>query len=842
MFFQVLGPLTVTGPAGQLDVAGERRRLLLLRLLLDKNQSVSADELVDALWGEHASNGAHQTLRSHIAALRKSLGSDRIVTSAPGYGIVAGDEEFDCALFDTETAAGQEQFAAGRADLARVTLGHTLARWRGPAFQEAQYQPWARVRLAYLSGQRLVAARTSARAALVVGAPAEAAREAESHLVDNPYDENLWETAILGHYRSGGQGPALQSYQQARIALRDDLGLDPSPRLRDLERAILAHDENVLLDRYRDHSTATSREHVSTSVPNPSPGRLPARLAAVPGPVVGRTEPIRLVNQLVTEAHDGGTAIVLVGGDAGVGKSTVIALAARRAHAAGAAVFHGRCDPDLQGPYLPFTEALATVTEWNATQHLQRELGHLAPYLGPIAPHWAGTPTPGVPPHQDVGYTHAAVAALLGTLARTRPVTIVLDDIHWADSATVLLLRYLARYANLPRVTVLLTYRLGELGDLVADLIADLATEAHVHRIELFGLSRAEVAELVAQIRPGQNVDNLDWLMDETAGNPFFIKELLASGVREGSVPRTIAEVVLRRIHTLGPDMHTTLSAAAVLGREFDSELLLEVSAVGEAGLDALDRARRAGVLIALEGTDRYRFAHALVRSAVAAQVVPSKRRMLHRRIALAIESRPSPTGEERCYELAAHWLAADSSGHTRRAVRAMLAAGNQALAALAPPEATAWFESALESLRRAGVGDRAETSELRVGGGVEENDDAREKLAEFQLDALIGLGAGLQLGGDQRAPPPCCGQPGSPRRAAITRVSSRRRSPTAAPTTAAFPPATIPIGCRCSTRCSPRSMTATSPRVPRQAHSSRPNSSMARPTDETRSATRPSR
>lgn len=753
MFFQVLGPLAVTAPAGELGVAGGRRRLLLLRLLLDTNQPVSADELVDGLWGEHASAGAHQTLRSHIASLRKVLGPDRIVTAPPGYRIVVADEELDCALFDEETTAGQRDLAAGRPELARLTLGRALARWRGPAFQEAQDQAWVRGRLAYLAGQRLAAARTCARAALEVGAPADAAREAESHLVDNPYDETLWETAILGHYRSAGQGPALRCYRQARTALRDGLGLDTSPRLRDLERAILAQDESVLLDRIIDHGAATPLG--APSIPQAAPVEvgLPVRLASTPGPVVGRTEPIRLLDRLLADARGGAAVMVLVGGDAGIGKSTLIALAARRAHAAGAAVFHGHCDPDLQAPYLPFTEALASAAEWTAPDYLQAELGHLAPYLDPIAPHLAKTTSWGVLPHQDVGYTHAAVAALLGTLAQTRPVILVLDDIQWADSATVLLLRYLARYASISRVTVLLAYRLGESGGLLADLITDVATEPHVHSIELSGLTSTDVAELVARIRPTEGVDNVDWLMDQTAGNPLFIKEVLASGAQEGSVPRTVTEVVLRRIRTLGPDVSATLSAAAVIGREFDSELLLEVSTVGEAGLDALDHARRAGVLVALPESGRYRFAHALVRSAVADQVAPSKARMMHRRIALAIESRPGRRGDGHRYEVAAHWLAADCSGHTERAVRALLAAGNQALSALAPPEAAGWFDAALETLWRAGVGDDLDDTES-MGGDAVEDDASATALADFRLDALIGLGAARQLGGDQRARP----------------------------------------------------------------------------------------
>ena len=231
MEFRLLGPLEAVDDAGEVvALGGKRPRTLLAMLLLHPNEAVSTDRLIDAVWGEAAPTRAQATLQVHVHALRKALGADRIVTREPGYLVRVGPGELDVARFDDLVAAGSYREAD--------------ALWRGRALADLGYEAFAQSEVTRLEERRLAAIEARIEADLDAGRHRELVAELEALVSAHPAREALQAQRILALYRSGRQTDALEAYRVARSAL-DELGLDPSPDLKALERRILEHDPSL---------------------------------------------------------------------------------------------------------------------------------------------------------------------------------------------------------------------------------------------------------------------------------------------------------------------------------------------------------------------------------------------------------------------------------------------------------------------------------------------------------------------------------------------------------------------------------------------------------------------
>jgi hypothetical protein len=334
------------------------------------------------------------------------------------------------------------------------------------------------------------------------------------------------------------------------------------------------------------------------------------------------------------------------------------------------------------------------------------------------------------------------VRAWLVELSRQQPVVLVLDDLHWASKPVLLLLRHVLRAAVAEgkgvRLLVLGTYRDTELGrnHALAGVMADVRRLPGVEQLAMAGLSAVEVAELLSQAA-GHELDDdgrrlAESLHAETEGNPFFVGEVLRHLAETGmvrrqderrvvarggsvAVPEGVRDVVGRRLGRLSAQTNQMLSVAAVLGRDFDVELLAALRDVPEDSLlDALDEAVWAG-LVQETGADRYRFAHVLVRATLVAELSVTRRRRLHRRVGEALEKlRPDDVAA-----LAYHFSQAGPDGEgMSRAVRYGLAAAEQALQARALGDAEARFHQVLGLL-----------------------DDPAAREAPARIAALCGLG-----------------------------------------------------------------------------------------------------
>lgn len=497
---------------------------------------------------------------------------------------------------------------------------------------------------------------------------------------------------------------------------------------------------------------------------------LPGRLRELPASgYVGRVaERVRLT-ELWGEACGGSLRLALIGGEAGVGKTRLSTHLALQAHGEGATVLYGRCDEDLGVPYQPWAQALGHFVD-EAPQpvldaHVERhggDLGRLIPALGDRVPELASPRESD--PETERYLLYAAVAGLLEGAGELQALLLILDDLQWADGPTLSLLRHVVTSGTSMRVMVVGTYRDSDLSreHPLTELLADLHREQGIERLKLTGLQAHDVLALM-EAAAGHEMDGdgralAQEITRETAGNPFFAGELLRHLAESGvtvqedgghwhlvgdvaqlGLPQSVREVVGRRVERLGSDARTALSAAAVIGRDFEIDLLLPVLELPEARLlDLLEEAVAASLLNeSRERAGRFTFTHALVAHTLYEDLGRTRRARLHRQVAEALEEQCGDEPGERLGELAAHWAAAVvSTTDTAKALHYAQRAAERALEQLAPDEAVRWYRQALQLYDQALSGDRSERCELLIGLGEAQRQTGNPEFRQTLLDA----------------------------------------------------------------------------------------------------------
>jgi class 3 adenylate cyclase/tetratricopeptide (TPR) repeat protein len=424
----------------------------------------------------------------------------------------------------------------------------------------------------------------------------------------------------------------------------------------------------------------------------------PAVVGTETGAFVGREDARARLDAHWRDVLEGQRRVVLLAGEPGIGKTRLAAEFSRAAHDDGAAVLAGRCYEEMLTPHQPFVEALRHYVAGCPPAELtiqvaprRRELAALVPELE--APGTAAQPRGGA--EQDRFRLFEAVAALLSEVALTRPAILVLDDLHWADEASLLLLRHVVRATENSPLLVLGTYRKTELaprGDLAVTL-AELRRARALYEVKLEGLLERDVAALIRD-QSGEAVPEpfTRQVAERTAGNPFFIEELLRhvespAELAELAVPDSVKDLLLRRLARLGDGSRRALGVAAVAGREFELSVLERVLEVGSEELvDLLDGAVQGQVLAEEAGAiGRYRFAHPLIRETIYGDISVTRRALLHRRLGEAVESLYEDRLAEYARALAHHFHAA---GDARKAFEYHRQAADQAERGMAPETA----------------------------------------------------------------------------------------------------------------------------------------------------------
>ena len=242
MEFRILGPLEASAGGRELSLGGPKPRALLALLLLHSNEIVPADRLIDELWGEDSPDDAAAALRVNISRLRKALPDDVLATKSPGYVLGIEPEAVDLHRFERLVDDGRRLMGSGLAADASQRLRDALSLWRGPALADFAYESFAQAAIARLEEIRVTAVELRIEADLALGRDDALVGELEALVAEHPLRERLRTYLMTALYRSGRQAEALKVYQDARRALVDTLGIEPSTALRDLERAILRHD------------------------------------------------------------------------------------------------------------------------------------------------------------------------------------------------------------------------------------------------------------------------------------------------------------------------------------------------------------------------------------------------------------------------------------------------------------------------------------------------------------------------------------------------------------------------------------------------------------------------
>ena len=743
MKIRILGPLEVERD-GHHVALGPKQQTLLAILLVNRGEPVSAERIIDSLYGGQPPSTASKTLQVHVSRLRKALGDGgRVHTSAGGYLIVLERDELDIERFEVLAHRGREALAQGDAPLASESLGEALLLWRGPPLADFTYADFAQAEISRLEELRLGALEDRIEADLASGRHAAPVGELEALVREHPLRERLRGQLMLALYRSGRQADALEAYQDARRVLVDELGIDPSKSLRDLQQAILRQDSS--LDGPGDTVGATELEIQA-------------------GTFVGREAELATLHSGLQSALAGHGRVFLVSGEPGIGKSRLAEELARTARARGARVLVGRAWEAGGAPaYWPWVQSLRSLVSEVGDGDLRASLtiggAELASLLPEVRERFPDLESPLENDPEAARFRlFEAVSSLLRHAAQSQPILLVLDDLHAADDPSLLMLRFVARELADAHVLVLAAYRDVDPTPThpLTVAVTELFREPLTQHLSLTGLQKRDVARFIELISGEVPTEELAATIHaETEGNPLFAGEIVrllaseggleAADTRQMTIPQTVRDVIARRLGHLSHECHRTLVLASILGREFRVDALSRVAELPEGDLvDVLDEAIVARVLADSPGVaGQLRFAHVLIRDTLYDGLTTIRRIGLHRRAMHALEQLYGPDPGANLAELAYHAVA---GGELAEAMTYARRAGDRALALLAYEEATRLYRTALDALELDSQSEPAVKCDLllALGDTLSKGGDASEARETFMVAAYVARESGL--------------------------------------------------------------------------------------------------
>ncbi|WP_105968827.1 BTAD domain-containing putative transcriptional regulator [Streptomyces geranii] len=720
MAFGLLGGVEARVRGRLLDLGHARQRSVLAVLLVEAGRSVPVGELVDRVWADTSPRQARDTLYGYVSRLRRALadvdGAD-IVRRSGGYVLGVERATVDLHRFHDLVAGAR---AAGEDDRAAALFDQALGLWRGEALAGLD-TPWINALRTTLDQERLAAELDRTDIQLRRGQHTELlaglARRAEAH----PLDERLAGQLLLALYRCGRPADALHGYERLRQRLAAELGCDPSPPLRRLHQRLL---------------TADSALDLPAAGPAPVRAAVPVAVAArhgrTAGRLVGRTAELALAERSVDDAAAGTPGVLELAGEPGIGKTRLLGEVGELARRRGLTVLTGRCAEWDQAPYGVFVDALD-----DHLGALDESSGLPLGLLGAVFPALSAWCAEGPKPvTAERHWFHRSVRALLETLGGPGGLLLGLDDLHWADAATVELVDHLVRHPPRTPLLLVLAHRPRQAPPRLLAALSRSGDEGRSARIEIQPLSRAECAELCGAATGDERFERLDFdrLYEESAGNPFYL-EALARGTGTAAplapaepapapdgLPESVRAVLQQELDGLSATARATAGAAAVLGDTFDVDMAAAVARLPDSrALAALDELTDRDLVRRLEVTRRFRFRHPLVRAAVYQGLGAGWRIEAHGRAADSLAARGASV-----IARASHVQRSAREGDTEAVC--LLAQAALQILTLAPVTSASWTGEA-----------------LRLLGG---DHPARPELLLQQADAL-GLAGRLQDGRD---------------------------------------------------------------------------------------------
>jgi DNA-binding SARP family transcriptional activator len=721
-------------PGPLLALPTRKSQALLAYLALPLGRAHPRDALAALLWGGLRQESARAGLRQALFFIRKALGDPDGALRHEGdtLALAPAAVDADTAMFERLVLAGTPDALAQAAALYR---GDLLS---GFALDEAPFEEWLvreRERLRELAVEALARLLAQQRAG---GGKAEDALHTALQLLGlDPLQEPVHRTLMRLYADGGRRGAALRQYQQCVAVLQRELGIEPETETKVLYQEIL---------RRRDERRVADEALASRRSPHVAESRTSG--AGDETELIGRATEMGELQTALGRATGGAGRVVVVLGDAGIGKSRLVIELAADATRSGVTVLFGRSYESEQIlPFGPWVDALRAGHVADDLALLER-LGPLRSELARLLPEIGGGPPAGA---TEVGPVFESMTQLIGQLARTGPVLVVLEDLHWADEMSARLLTFVGRrLANWP-VLLMATAREDEMARAATlQRAMDDLGDHGLTTLSLRPLSRPDTHTLVRTLARNADESWLDrvgehaWQASE--GNPFVVVETVRAHAQGATLdqgrglglPERVRDMVGRRLERLSERAQILAAVASVIGREFEFPLLARAATLGEEeAAAALEELVRGRVLHGLG--ERFDFTHDRIRKVAHDRILAPRRKLLHRRVAEAIEATYAEELERHALALGLHYREAEiwdpAASYLGRAGRA-------AEQRAANDEAVACFDAALECLTRLPEG--RERSE-RVIDALFDQEGALMQLGQFQR-GLKGLREGEAL------------------------------------------------------------------------------------------------
>ena len=707
---------------------GRQGRLLFAFLVLNRRRPVRRDELVEALWADEGlPGGGEGLLAPPLSRLRKALGPGKLEGRSDlelnlGEGAWIDWEAAEEAIRksrDFESREHHREAFDEAVEAAGILSGGLL-----PGLESGWIDDYRNE----LEDLRLQALELIARAGSHLGDAerARGERAARQAVEAAPFRESARTSLIEVMEAQGNIAEALRAYEDFRVLLRDELGTFPAPELGAIHERLLNAHENAAATR-QDAGQSPGGEPEAEESRAAGTGtrleaeRVPLERQATPEQIgrlidpriteidlVGRDEILAELNRELDLAVEGDLRIALLAGDGGIGKTRIAAeLAAGRDDVT---VLYGRSEPDEVRPFRIWSGLLRSAMRQVRDIPPAEIVGADGPTLARILPELVRSmelPPPG--PAGDLESERralfGAVMRMIGRLSARQPMLIVLDDLHWADRSTLMLLASLAGDNPPGGVLALGLYRDTELpvDSMLPETLTNLQRRLPTLKLDVEALDTEQVGQLV-----GSRLDSAlaSSLRDQTGGNPFLIEQLVRhledTGMEDPeAAPAEVRQIISQRVNHLPEGGAELLQRASLIGRDFDLTILMATTDQEEDEvIDLLDSAVAAGLLDESPTVPgRYSFVHALLRSTLEDELGLTRRALIHRDIGEAIERQTAGRPERRVGEKAWHFIQAGPA-EADRAIHWATQAAEQAEARLAYDEAVDFFEGAIAAAR----------------------------------------------------------------------------------------------------------------------------------------------
>ncbi len=706
---------------------------LLAYLLVHRRQPHPRERLADMFWGERPPAKAHHSLATAVWHIRRCLGDSFLLGDQSQVQI----ETHALLWLDTEA------FAIGAASNDPARLQEAVDLYRGD-FLDGFYDDWV-----ISERYRLEALYTEALTRLMTGREAQAEHEAALAaalrlLACDPLREDAHRLAMRAYCHLGRRSVALDQYHRCQEVLQRELGAAPAP-----ETAALA--EAIRAGRFAaaGAGAATTGAETTGAVSAPLLGRDPFDVLAH-GSMVGREQEMAHLRARWAKAKAGQGSALFIRGEAGRGKTRLVEEFGRWAGWQGGRVLWGRCfEFERVLPYQPVAEALHGLLPALSAQELASlpawavaEAGRLAPEIGELRPDARPTPRP------DADHEHLleGVTRFLAEMAAHGPMLLILEDLHWATEPTLAMVHHLAQHLAETALLLVVTFRPEALESdhPLPTLARRLSRDGRAETLSLAPLTPGDVEQFVIEMsgRGEEALPLAQRLHRETEGNPFFLSQVikalfetgalrLQGGAWQGDVgqtararlplPASLGEAILARSRRVPAAAQAALPAAAVLGREFDFDLLAEVWGQDEettlAAVDELLRHRLIEEGAGALGRD-YAFSHHKIQEVLYADLSQHRRQRLHGAPGAGKERVYAGQTEALAGELAFHFE--QGRGHdpalTAKALHYLWLAGDRARTLYASQEAIAYYQRALAAARASGDEEATAHTLLRLG------------------------------------------------------------------------------------------------------------------------------